>query len=190
MTRLQEVMAKNGYLSAMEVANLVGWHITTAYRKYAARELLCVQVGAKWFVNSASLELHLGCSSGMLLKGLAIPEEARGLALAFAEDPEGTLTKLAKYHASGVIAVAPAAPKKKVRTKYKNKVPLETPARCATSSARVAANPFSTNKSSAAASNSPGRASLRRSRLATAFFASMLLVSQRNRVGNDIYLND
>jgi hypothetical protein len=50
--------------------------------------------------------------------------------------------------------------------KYRNSVPLDTPARLATSSARVAAKPFSTNSSSAAVSNSPGRASLRRSRLA------------------------
>ena len=38
----------------------------------------------------------------------------------------------------------------------------------ATSSARVAAKPFSTNRSSAASSSSPGRASLRRSRLGNA----------------------
>src|SRR3990167_2077785 len=50
--------------------------------------------------------------------------------------------------------------------KYRNSVPLETPARAATSSTRVAAKPFSTNRSSAASSSSPGRASLRRSRLA------------------------
>ena len=48
--------------------------------------------------------------------------------------------------------------------KYKNKVPLDTPARAATASTVVAAKPFSTNKLSAAASNSPGRASLRRLR--------------------------
>ena len=49
--------------------------------------------------------------------------------------------------------------------KYKNRVPLETPALAATSSDLVAANPFSTNKSSAASSNSPGRCCLRRSLL-------------------------
>ena len=52
--------------------------------------------------------------------------------------------------------------------KYRNSVPLDTPARAATSSTRVAANPFSTNRSSAASSSSPGRASLRRSRLVPA----------------------
>ena len=52
--------------------------------------------------------------------------------------------------------------------KYRNSVPLETPARAATSSTRVAAKPFSTNRSSAASSNSPGRASLRRLRLGAA----------------------
>lgn len=44
-------------------------------------------------------------------------------------------------------------------------VPLETPARSATSSTLVAAKPFSTNRLNAASSNSCGRASLRRSRL-------------------------
>jgi hypothetical protein len=43
-----------------------------------------------------------------------------------------------------------------------------TPARAATSSTRAAEKPFSTNKSKAASSSSPGRASLRRSRLGVA----------------------
>src|SRR5690606_7334514 len=43
-------------------------------------------------------------------------------------------------------------------------VPFDTPARAATSSTRVPAKPFSTNSASAASSNSPGRASLRRLR--------------------------
>src|SRR5450830_652692 len=47
--------------------------------------------------------------------------------------------------------------------KYRYRVPFDTPARLATSSSRVDAKPRSTNKSRAAASNSWGRASLRRS---------------------------
>lgn len=113
MTGLQKVMEAAGYISAMDASTRVGWNISTIYRKFERRELLCIQVGSKWFVSIASLELHLGPAASMMLKGLTIPEESRVWAKAFQADPEGTLAKLAEQHGAQKTQAAPPAPRKR-----------------------------------------------------------------------------